>query len=46
MAKSDEIPDESWSLDKLAAYISGEFGQATILSRKSAVAVFRAGRAL
>ena len=45
-AKPDEIPDESWSLDELAVYISGEFGQATVLSRKSAVAVFRAGRAL
>ena len=52
-AKPDETPDSSWSLDRLAAYISGKLGeskgfeiQATVLSRKSALAVFRAGRAL
>ena len=51
--KPDELPDDSWTLDRLAAYVSGKLGeskdfetQATVLSRKSTLAIFRAGRAL
>ena len=49
----EEIPDESWSLDRLAAYVSGKLGeskdfetQARVIARKSTLVVFRAGRAL
>lgn len=39
-------PDDTWNLDQLAAYATGQIAESILQSHKSAVALFRAGCAL
>lgn len=39
-------PDDTWSLNQLAVYASGQITESVLQSHKSAIALFRAGRAL